>query len=249
MAGGRDESRKFALFSLQSSPRQPKNPVSSNLKGLRIAVHRSDIPEHALSKTRENREVLNRAWVPCNKPSSFKHRLDQNRNVDYQFPNFGDQAAYQGKSNADKCEDEARHQKPPDPHPEDAPYRSDCKTSYQNFIFPRGGAIQGFPNFSSINASSSGVGGGGVIRGVFRVPANGRTLNHLDEIRYVDHNVPCGSDYVAKWDFVGLGGGVRGWAPRRDADFVSPPPANDRFAVKDNGGRTSGTDDYKNCKP
>jgi hypothetical protein len=209
----------YALFSVQT-----KNPdVTSSLRGLRGIVKRSDIPANSFDGSKTNKQVLNRAWVPCNKPSAFKHGVDHGNPFTYPYPNFASGETYMGSVAAGKCQRKYGSM---------GQYRTDCGLGdgMNNYIYPRDATA--FPRLVSLSISSTGIGGGGIVRSLFSMPSGSLATSRRDEIAYVDPNVQCTHHRVVKWELLSVGK-ITGWLPRRNADLPATAASGDPYGAYD----------------
>lgn len=136
----------------------------------------------------------------------FVNRAIPHNPVGYSAPPFQVAERYQGVGVAGSCT-APRTQ-----------FTPTCGTQYQNYIFPRASFAAGsFPSVVVAAGATTGVRGGGIARGVFRVDA-GFQVRPWDEIAYTDHNVPCSAFAVARWRFVSRGK-LNAWLPYREPDL------------------------------
>lgn len=148
---------------------------ANDLVGLRALVKRADIPAKAFSATRDNDDVINSGWLPCNKPANFKKvKTDPNQTANVSFRYYGQGELYQtDKSRCDLAD-------------------INCGASYRNYFYPRSDQRPDLPMIAVASASSTGIGGGGSARAVFSVPLGGLgPMTIRDDFSYPDRNVPC----------------------------------------------------------
>jgi hypothetical protein len=193
------DSGNWALFSMQGG--------GSQLSGIRALISRSDLPANAFSPSRSNDDVIDSGWVPCHKPPHYKHLVSDS--FPYSFPGFiatSDNAnddAYEGAHAAGVCDTTGKGRFDPD-----------CGTHYWNYQYPRS-SFPGYPNTVIVSASSTGIGGGGIARGVLKVGTGSIGTTRKDYIGYVDPNVPCKHRPVAHW-FLLRHNGLWGWLAARE---------------------------------
>ena len=173
----------------------------SPLAGLRALVRVSDLPPNAFSPRASNRAVISAGWLQCNRRySSLSTDV-----TTYAFPDFAPTDRYLGRRAARACAGGEYSASP------------SCGTQYQNYAFPRGtSTLPSFPRLVLLSESSTGIGAGGIARGVLRVDG-GLTIRQRDEIAYTDHNVPCARRAVAKWRYASIEK-VYGWLPSVEPD-------------------------------
>jgi hypothetical protein len=113
----------------------------------------------------------------------------------------------------------------------------DCGQPLSNYFEPRFNSKVAY-----ITTGSTGVRGGGIVRGIVTLTAPNRTFRRLDRIRYVDLNVPCTHKYSAHWYFGdanpdGAGASIYGWTPEKELiPSANPPPNGPTWAKRAGAG-------------
>jgi hypothetical protein len=99
----------------------------------------------------------------------------------------------------------------------------DCGQPLSNYFEPRFNSKVAY-----ITTGTTGVRGGGIVRGVVTLTAPNRNFRRLDRIEYTDLNVPCQHKFSAHWYFGdanpdAAGASIYGWTPEKD---LVPSAAN-----------------------
>lgn len=195
----------WAMFSMQGG--------GSELSGLRFLIGRGDLPLHAFSASRTNDDVINSGWVPCHKPPGYKKLTSVSHPYSFpgfvitttQPPDYSNDDRYEGAGKAKSCESR---------RPSVSRFDASCGAAYWHYQIPRT-PITNFPNTVLVSSSTTGVGSGGLGRGVLEVGTGSVATTQKDMIRYVDVNVPCKHRPVAHW-YLLRRLGIWGWFVGRE---------------------------------
>jgi hypothetical protein len=242
---GKSAPGAYALISVQGDGNNP-------MAGLRAIVARSNLPngasgrdlnpgdiEGAVPKNSDgtslnNDQWLDMAWLNCARRGKYLNGKPSAPNYAHQGFTSGD--GYQSWLGAFNC-DHKYHAKYPDTNRFHPGCGVDGRTGaalFYNYEYPRQTGFN-FTNIAMFSHTSTGIGGGGIVRGLFRVPAGGlgsetgKRLVMSDKIGYLDHAVPCFKRARGEWEYDTYMG-VSGWLVRRDVD--------------DNAGTNPETDDW-----
>jgi hypothetical protein len=144
--------------------------------------------EIALGRLRSINTLSNRAYVGCGRPGQYLDELDQPVAAEgYGRPGFQVGERVQGTGSLGRCRED------PD-EPGVYTFINQCGGTYLNYERPVAG---GFDVILPTSSSTS-VDGGGIVTAVVRT---GTAFRELDRTGYVEENVPCEREFVARWIF------------------------------------------------
>jgi hypothetical protein len=212
---GKRAPRDYVLFSVKGDGNGP-------IWGLRALLKRDNLPGGQNGKdfdeTYKNYEVLAGGWVHCARRFDHYIRDAATLNVTYDTQAWTEEHAFQSSRSYEDCRRTV------------GAYSSSCGVDgttgagfFWNYEYPRRGDLPTFTKLVTSSHTTTGIGGGGIVRAVFEVPPGGlgtptdAPLQKRDYINYVEHAVPCTFKGVAQWELDAYRG-VWGWIPRHVED-------------------------------
>jgi hypothetical protein len=211
---GKRGPRDYVLFSVKGDGNSP-------IWGLRALLHRDNLPngqngfDFDKKQRFRNYEILAAAWVSCAKPKKGRFLSSA---TTYDTQGWTAQHTFQ----SDRAYTECR-KKGVDPYSPGCGVDGTTGAAFMwNYEYPRRADLP-FTRLVTASHTTTGVGGGGIVRAVFEAPTGGigtatdSPYVRRDRIDYVEHAVPCSYRGVAQWERASYRG-VWGWYPRHVED-------------------------------